>query len=59
MLCAVCHKKLSLSSAFECSCSKTVCLKHLSREDHSCSKLQQPKEVALVKIVADKLKNRI
>lgn len=59
MICFVCRKKLSLSTAFECSCSKTVCIKHLLREDHSCTKLQNPKEVALDRIVADKVKDRI
>ena len=59
MRCAVCNKKLAISSAFECSCSKTVCIKHLMREDHACSKLPEIRHIELTKIVADKVPNRI
>lgn len=59
MICFVCHKKLSLSAAFDCSCSQVFCVKHLLREEHDCPKLQNPKEVALDRIVADKLKDRL
>jgi predicted nucleic acid binding AN1-type Zn finger protein len=59
MLCAVCHKKLALSSAFDCSCLQTFCIKHLLREEHSCLKLTEMRVVKLAKVVADKVPNRL
>ena len=58
--CAVCKKRVGVLG-FSCPCSDTLtfCATHRLRESHACPTLETKEKVHLVKVVADKIKNRI
>lgn len=61
--CVVCNKKLGLLP-FVCKCEGLYCTKHRHPEDHNCTfnhkeKLRNILENTLIKVEADKVKNRV
>ena len=56
--CVICQKKVGILG-FECKCLGLFCEKHRMMESHQCPTLLTKSNVVLIKIVADKLKNRV
>ena len=56
--CAICQKKVGILG-FECKCQGTFCEKHRLIEAHQCPTLLVKSNVVLIKVVADKLTNRV
>lgn len=56
--CYVCNKKVGILG-FSCQCEKMFCASHRLPESHSCPSLIVKKPVELVKVVADKIANRL
>jgi predicted nucleic acid binding AN1-type Zn finger protein len=60
MRCAVCNKRVGVLG-FSCPCDDQIafCATHRLPETHSCPTLTTKKPVVLIKVVADKVKNRL
>jgi predicted nucleic acid binding AN1-type Zn finger protein len=56
--CAICQKKVGILG-FECKCKGTFCEKHRMMESHQCPTLLVKDKVTLIKVVADKIQNRV
>jgi len=56
--CFICQKKVGVLG-FACKCEGTFCEKHRLAEAHQCPTLLVKSNVVLIKIVADKLTNRV
>jgi len=56
--CVICQKKVGILG-FECKCSGTFCEKHRMMESHQCPTLLVKSNVVLIKVVADKVQNRV
>jgi len=56
--CAICQKKVGILG-FECKCDGIFCDKHRMMESHQCPSLLVKSNVVLIKIVADKIQNRV
>jgi predicted nucleic acid binding AN1-type Zn finger protein len=57
MKCPHCKKKSHL--AFVCTCGTEFCVKCRTPEVHGCTAKEEEKKVELVKVVADKLPDRV
>jgi predicted nucleic acid binding AN1-type Zn finger protein len=56
--CVICQKKVGILG-FECKCQETFCEKHRMMESHQCPTLLVKSNVVLIKVVADKIQNRV
>lgn len=56
--CVICQKKVGILG-FECKCTGTFCDKHRMMESHQCPTLLVKDKVTLIKVVADKIQNRV
>lgn len=56
--CVICQKKVGVLG-FACKCEGTFCEKHRLMESHQCPTLLVKSNVVLIKVVADKLTNRV
>ena len=59
--CSVCNKKLKVvETLMKCSlCNQSLCTKHRYYDTHACVDKRSLSPVELVKIVSDKIDNRI
>ena len=54
-----CKKKISFANKITCRCGKNFCIKHSLPECHNCEFNFKENKITLVKVVADKITNRI
>jgi predicted nucleic acid binding AN1-type Zn finger protein len=57
-ICVICQKNVGILG-FECKCQRTFCAKHRLMESHQCPTLLVKNKVTLIKVVADKIQNRM